>query len=379
MNTSRASLLWLLKRAGLTLAVLVLALALLEGLASLGLLAHDLLAPSASPLAERAHTQYDPELGWSNIPGKVVPDLYGPGRSVSINAQGFRRTRDLAPAASPGVVRILCSGDSFTFGYGVDDADTWCAQLEQMSPGCEVVNMGQGGYGLDQSYLWYLRDGFRLDHRIHIFAVTYCEFQRMVTDRFLGYGKPVLRLEGNVPVADHVPVPRRAAYRPRLNRDLEAVRGLRLAQLLGRRSVGEGTAEDERILPSAGIVDLAQKAVETMSEADRRHGSRLVVVWLPMPEDRTAGPRDELRTAFARAVISAGVPVVDLVPALQGLAPAAAEALYLRPGEVNFPGAAGHYAPAGNRFVAGLLREGLRGLPELAGIYSRREDAPALR
>ena len=44
---------------------------------------------------------------------------------------------------------------------------------DDLDPRFESVNMRQGGYGLDQAYLWYQRDGTRLAHDVHIFAFIF--------------------------------------------------------------------------------------------------------------------------------------------------------------------------------------------------------------
>ncbi len=111
-----------------------------------------------------------------------------PCTSTSRAFAGSDRQRpDLRPAR-----RLVCSGDSFTFGYGVGDEATWCALLATIPPGIETVNMGQGGYGLDQAYLWYRRDGLHLGHQVHVMALITRDFERMASDRFVGYGKPLL-------------------------------------------------------------------------------------------------------------------------------------------------------------------------------------------
>ena len=76
-------------------------------------------------MAERRHTEYDAELGWVSVPGHAVPDIYGPGRSITINRQSFRNKREFPERAPAGKLRVICSGDSFTLGYGVDDDATW--------------------------------------------------------------------------------------------------------------------------------------------------------------------------------------------------------------------------------------------------------------
>ena len=188
-----------LRRAALlvlvNLGVLVLLLVLVEGGASLLLFLRD--AGRTQALAERLHTVHDPELGWVNEPGVHQPDMYGPGVGLTINAQGFRSTEPTPTRTAGGAIRLVCSGDSFTLGYGVADDATWCHQLAEIDPRLETVNMGQGGYGFDQAWLWYRRDGAPLEHRIHVFAFITDDFRRMERDRFLGYAKPLLGVDGD--------------------------------------------------------------------------------------------------------------------------------------------------------------------------------------
>jgi len=157
---------WLKRTLFATIAV-VMGLSLLEGLCSFGWLLRDYVRfreelPVAVRFREEFHTQHDPEIGWVNVPETRIEDIYGPGRSITINADGYRGLDDVGEKA-PGQFRLLCLGDSFTLGYGVDDRDTYPAQLEAIDPDVQVVNMGQGGYSLGQCYLWYLRDCDRLE------------------------------------------------------------------------------------------------------------------------------------------------------------------------------------------------------------------------
>jgi lysophospholipase L1-like esterase len=62
--------------------------------------------------------------------------------------------------------RILAIGDSFTYGHGVQDDETYPAVAERLLRSrrhdVEVVNAGVPGYNTDQAYTWTLRDGLAL-------------------------------------------------------------------------------------------------------------------------------------------------------------------------------------------------------------------------
>ena len=80
------------------------------------------------------------------VPGAEA-DLVGADFRVrySINESGFRDVRGRAIARGDAArTRILLLGDSFTEGFGVDQADTWARRLEQLGE-YEVWNLGRMG------------------------------------------------------------------------------------------------------------------------------------------------------------------------------------------------------------------------------------------
>ena len=95
---------------------------------------------------------YSEALGWAIEPKQSAYTFSFP---VTMNSEGWRY-REFAQPKPAGVIRILCLGDSLTFGAGVRDEDTYPAQLEtllnQGNPPHrpEVLNMGVFGYGTRQ-------------------------------------------------------------------------------------------------------------------------------------------------------------------------------------------------------------------------------------
>ena len=86
----------------------------------------------------------DRELFWSPIPGFRGEFL---GETVTINSMGLRGAEVTVPKPKARR-RILCFGDSITFGYGVSDYETYAFHLGQAlnSARIEVVNAGVTGY-----------------------------------------------------------------------------------------------------------------------------------------------------------------------------------------------------------------------------------------
>src|SRR5436190_5384291 len=115
-----------LKIAAINAAVLLGLVIVIEGSISGVLFFRDItvLAWEAAPYSE-----YDPGLGWIAKPNVSIPDFWKKGVVVRTNGHRFRATYDIQPSVAPGKTRVICSGDSFTFGYSVNNIDTLCYQL----------------------------------------------------------------------------------------------------------------------------------------------------------------------------------------------------------------------------------------------------------
>lgn len=81
---------------------------------------------------------------------------YSPGEydvRVTTNSVGMRGPREYAIDAPPGTRRIVLLGDSFTFGFGVEDPEVVSAVLEDLlnargdASRWEVINLGVSGFG----------------------------------------------------------------------------------------------------------------------------------------------------------------------------------------------------------------------------------------
>jgi hypothetical protein len=336
-------------------------LALVEGAASLLLLGRDLIGTPKPERAENRHTMHDTLLGWVNRPHVELPDMYGPGLSLRTNDRGFRG-RDTVPSREDARGLLVCSGDSFTLGFGVSDEQTWCALLARAT-GRQVANMGQGGYGVDQAWLWYRRDGMALPHDVHVLAFITDDFRRMGVTSFLGYPKSRLRApEGTDSIAlENVPVPRPGLgvivnrYRPVLS----SSRLWQLTERLTRRLDGARGASPGDALPEEEVQRVFARIVADLARANRQKGSMLLLVYFPLRIDATTDMSGRWRERVRVTADSLGVPFVDIVEALRAVPAAERDSLYLQPGELSFVRAAGHFSVRGNRWVADQLRERL--------------------
>jgi hypothetical protein len=339
----------------LVLVVLAIPLFLaLEGTASFVLAWKD--ARDEPVLLEMVHCRHDPDLGWSHRPSVRVPDLYGEGRSLTTNSLGMRATEEYEREVPAGRYRVICAGDSFTLGYGVGDGGTYEAKLEAADPRLQVVNMGQGGYGADQAFLWYKRDGAKLDHNLLLFVFIAPDFDRMLTDRFNDtLPKPVLRVHNGALETYNVPV-------PPLPED-SGEDGLEAKEVLNRLSIVDLVHRFRR--PAAPLrnpaegTDLPYRATAELMLRELAHltaerHSALALVELPL-RDRVSGRPAEVSAWLRGLAPELGVPFLDLTEAFDAL-PKGEVALYFQED--------GHYNALGNRLVAEILLERLPGAVE---------------
>jgi len=84
---------------------------------------------------------------------------------VTTNSVGMRGPREYAPEPAPGVRRVLLLGDSFTFGFGVEDGEVVSAVLEDRlnavpgAPRSEVLNLGVSGFGQAEELVTFAARG----------------------------------------------------------------------------------------------------------------------------------------------------------------------------------------------------------------------------
>ncbi|MBK8012314.1 MAG: hypothetical protein IPK13_13275 [Deltaproteobacteria bacterium] len=131
------------------------------------------LRPSENAIREAyartANSTYlvrDQTMGWTIKPN-------GRAGEYSANAQGIRTdpTRTFAAARPTEGRRILAVGDSFTHGDGVPLDATWEAQLEAMHGDLEVLNLGGPGYGTDQAFLRWRKEGRAFEAHVVVLGI----------------------------------------------------------------------------------------------------------------------------------------------------------------------------------------------------------------
>jgi lysophospholipase L1-like esterase len=342
------------------LAVIAAALVFIEGLASYALLFREFAYHPLRPL--HRHTHHDAELGWVSLPNLDLEDMYGTGVRLRTNGRGFRNPEDIEPARRPDRRRVVCSGDSVTFGQYVDGDQTWCSLLGHLDPVLEPVNMGQVGYGVDQAYLWYRRDAEDLDVDLHLLAFITHDFMRLKYQGYAGFGRPVLEVRDGRLEMTNKPIPKKGYIMPTLTLVVARLDKLRTTEVAGK--IRKRLPLRRREVPGEWQVrenDEVRKVLslmfQEMKQFNLERSRSTALVYLPSVEElRNPGDADLAEwMPFAEAqAAELDLPLFDMVEELGNL-PAHEVSGMFRDGY--------HFTAAGHALVARKLLEGLRADP----------------
>jgi hypothetical protein len=173
-----------------------LSLVVIAGIACLLGMAEGLsryLFPQWAPVtAERADFwQFDPDLGWSLVPNRQGnfqhPDF---STEVSINSLGLR-SREY-PVARNEKKRMLVLGDSYGWGFGVNNNEIFTELMEAKHPDWEIINASVSGYGTVQEYLYLQKRGVLLKPDVVLLLFFDNDFQDNIGKTDYWYKRPII-------------------------------------------------------------------------------------------------------------------------------------------------------------------------------------------
>ena len=311
-----------------------------------------------------------------------------PPRAYHTDGHGFRNTWPWPENAD-----VVALGDSFTFGYGVADDDSWPARLQQALVPLRVVNLGLPG-GAPQQYLRiHEAFGVRLAPRLLLVGFTSNDFDdAVIFDRWLRAGATedyrlwAVGIAGRpqgLTFAAAVDVVRRRSYLYHLvfeGRDalMRWWRGepkvvtvsdgtqVRLAPSWADRQREAGRPEH------VGFQIVLQAYAELAALA-RAHGARMLVVVYPSKED-TYLPllgieQDDLTGPLRRALAAREIATLDLTPAFRRHAAA---------GESLFFASDSHMNPQGQALIVREVTKLIEGERDRFGLGARTPARPAV-
>jgi hypothetical protein len=254
-------------------------------------------------------------LGWAHNPDSSGTHKHRDFRvEVATNSRGFR-DREYPVARVPGKKRMLFLGDSFGFGFGVEQDQIMTEVMERKYPGWEVINTAVAGYGTDQQLLFMQEGGLR--YRPDVVLVLYHpnDVEDNNAGKRYGYPKPQFVLDNGSLELTNVPVPELGG-RAKLDRYLYQrtyfLHKVYNARKLLRRSLeqmAQPEAQEGKRNRNSDFT-LTKKLFVALDELIEASGARLVVVSVPGRPD----PREPLSEVLGPL----GVPYLPLDRAFAG-------------------------------------------------------------
>ncbi len=364
------------RRVALVVSSILLSLLIVEGLVR-AVVPQPLSAPwmdvidGSIVLRPNAHGRY------------AVPNAFDV--NFSVDSQRFRRPGDVQPVPEPGVVRIVALGDSFTFGVGAKDDETYPAQLERIlrkrlvqstskrDSDIEVINAGIPGAGIEHEALYFETWVKRFRPEIMIWGIFFNDAERTSGLFFLDESgraqiRPlrermaaiqtlrsiqlvVERIPGYVFLAQHSHL--LALFRNALLNVVQRLHEAALAKSeTGSQTRNAAERFRERTLP------LMVAEVKWLHKHAQAAGSRLAVVFLPSREliyPSQASPfgnaevvrwkSDAIVEALRKVCSEGNIPFADITSLIRTQAEKSPQPLYYLRGDA-------HPTPEGYRAVA---------------------------
>ena len=266
----------------------------------------------------------DEKLGWTMVPNQHAFTIDKP---VVINSLGFR-SPELSPRKDPRALRIMCLGDSQTFGFGVAQDETYPARLGALLARAmgdrpvEIVNAGVQVYSteqevdqLEQFAPQFEPDvvtlGFYINDIEEVLVGNKTSRMDSATGKF-AMGRGVRQL-----------IPARAVYFLRRSRLVTLVHWR--WKLFSTR--GEANPETRVLLGtpppkyerSWKIIEEALVRARSLTAA---RGSRFIVFAVPHPQEfAQAYPHEQYRSRFLDLARRLGIETIDPAPAIRAHGP----------------------------------------------------------
>jgi hypothetical protein len=294
--------------------------------------------------------------------------------TYSTDLHGFRNTMPW-----PAQADIVAVGDSFVFGFGVNDDQTWIRLLADSLPGSRVINLGRPGQGPQEYLRAYEEFGVPLKPKLLLFGLFPGNdvVDAKTFDGWLQAGQPV-----------SYQVWRSFGGRPPSDGKAQVKNGLRLLQKsylfrfvgslndvvspFSGETIDCGSGGELRLAPGLYAsrakmahpgdpsFELVMDTIEQARALTREQGTELLVVLFPtkeevyLPVSRKRVPL--LLEPFRAELEKRDIPHLDLTPFFQEEA---------RRGECVFFEVDGHTNVRGEQLIAKVLADTLRNRADL--------------
>ena len=304
-----------------------------------------LCCPIYAPHAKKNHEsedlmEYNSGLGWFHKKDFTTwVELQEYATKIYLNNKGLRG-KEYDYAKPEGVRRIIVLGDSFAFGLGVGDQETFSVALERLFQDAgkkvEVINMGVNGYGTAQEYLLLEEEGMRYSPDIVIclfFAGN--DIQNNISGFEYGKYKPYFSIDGMGLKLNNHPVPittredkikNRNTVEPKarlkipfknlLQNHSYAYIFLRLRYNYLLHKLGVRTNMTVDMLDDGW--DITSALFIRMKESCDAIGAKFLLVIVPTKEQMHAMESDAIQKRFSQLSRDHNIECLDLLPYLKG-------------------------------------------------------------
>jgi lysophospholipase L1-like esterase len=307
-------------------------------------------------LAPTSSLGYPDAETWDRVPGPYEPvqeltDSVRPklAYQVRINDLGFRG-RDFPRAKEPGVLRVLCVGDSYTFGEYVNDDETFPAALERKlreagHSRVEVINAGVNGYTITDEAAFLREKGFDLQPDAVVLGFVLND----LTDLTRKVSSRENQRNAAREMSSSALSPLKALLRRTATYNLLFLMKARAVARMKMSPTQQELPIDHLLHPPFDEVTEALfrnygAELTSLSQDCQARNIDLTLVLFPFFEQVVRDASAEAQVRLAGIGADAGVNVVDLLPPFHGIGPTAAS-LFLMPLD-HHPSAAGYEVAA---------------------------------
>jgi hypothetical protein len=279
--------------------------------------------------AER-YAVMDPVVGRIPRAGVSIRPLGGFG--ITIGDHGTRSNGETPPRSQRPF--ILAVGDSFAFGDGVDDQESWPAVLERLTGG-RVINAAVPGFGLDQTVLRAEQLAAIYTPDVIIVSFIPHDVLRCEMSYWSGLPKPYFHIDSTGLHLHPAPVPPPPAI-------VRHVLSMSVAIDTLFPIFGHWQGPRELVVHPRGR-EVACLLMERLAALGRAHAARIVLLAQPQAPDTVPEDLDTANGVMTCAR-SNNLEVLDLFPVIGDLPPEQRKSLFPR-----------HMSADGNRLIAAQL------------------------
>jgi hypothetical protein len=224
-----------------------------------------------------------PTLGWAPVPGTGLhesPDNFSV--RYGIEPDSLRHVTNRGPIESS----LWLFGDSFTFGHGVGDADTYASVMarEWLRPGLHVRNAGVMGYGIAQQLQRLIEVADRIEpgDRV-VFAPVSMDVERSL--KHFGYASKHLLREANGQIEGYPDWQDDRLVTAPFDTPSNRVRAL----FYNARLTGRGLRQLHHLFSPPHAADEALAMIARARAISEERGARFALLFLPQPRECSTG------------------------------------------------------------------------------------------